>query len=140
MVLPGVEGGLAEIGHNVFDRHIFKDRGLIEVKECFQEVIGQPSRASAQFYEVDWLAGIKRPRLAVGGNSGHIPQPAKDHLGIRLGDVGVAGDVVGDRAITPGVYALPVKEVALQGPKQRLRKALVVGYDVLIIGHHKLSD
>lgn len=69
-----------------------------EGPEFFQEMVGKATTACTKFDDVDWVVGVE------GGLP--IAQETKDYFGVGIGDEGIAGDVMGNRTVFPGVNAL----------------------------------
>jgi len=80
-------------------------------------VVGKTTTACTKFEDVDRVVGIE------GGLP--VAQETKDDFGIGVGDEGIAGDVVRDSTMFPGVNALLGEVVTLKLPEQGLGERLV---------------
>ncbi len=85
--------------------------------EFFQEVVGKATGACTEFEDVNgvvWIKGLLP-----------VPQETEGDFGVGVGDAGVAGDVVGNGVVVPGVDALLAEELALKLPEEGLGEGLL---------------
>lgn len=98
MVSPEVEVAVGNVGEDVA-KGVGREVGLVaQVMEVAEKMKGEPSRPRSQFAEIQWLVN----GCGVGGELMVIVPEGKDNFGIAAGDRGVAGDVMGNFALSPG--------------------------------------
>jgi len=137
MLSPEIHVFFAKIGHDVFEGNVFEDGASIKIQKLLNEMVGEAARARSQFDDVQGLARIEGRKIViyrVAADSITIADEAEDHLGVSVGDKWVAGDVMRDGALPPGIDPLPFEEIALELPKDGLGQglALIQDTDLLI--------
>ncbi len=88
-----------------------------ESPEFFQEVVGEATGTGTQFEDVEGMIGVN--------DLLPVAQKAENDFGIGVSNKGIAGDVVGDGVVVPGVDALLGEELPLELPEERSRKGLI---------------
>lgn len=119
--LPIVKSLLGKVGHHIFYRDILQDRAGKELQEFLEEMEGKATRPGPEFYDINRLAVVKgdRPSLTISEESQH-------YFGIRIGDEGVAGDIMWHGPLTPCFDALLLEEISLHVPQHRLGQSLIL--------------